>query len=91
MTYSSDGRMIRLETLIELKINSSFSSFSSHGIIDRQFPVERPEATVSRSTAPSPPLNRLTTASPLGSSDGGAPAGAAASPVAVAAAAAACH
>ena len=50
--------MIRLETLIELTIlNSSFFELGLLLKLDRQFPVERFEATVAQSTVPSPPLN----------------------------------
>ena len=52
--HISEGGMMRLETLIELNFfNSSLSSFFE---IDKKFPVEQSEATVSQSTVPSPLL-----------------------------------
>ena len=53
----SEGGMMRLESLIELKfLNSSFSSCFILLKFDNQFPVtEQFEATASQSTAPSPP------------------------------------
>ena len=56
-TQVSEGGMIRLETLLELKLfTSSFSSFILLLKLDKQFPIEQFEATVSQSTVPSPPL-----------------------------------
>ena len=65
-TQNSEGGMIRLETLIELRLlNSSFraqiSQFELCELIlllklDKQFAVEQFEATGSQSTVPSPPL-----------------------------------
>ena len=55
----SEGGMIRLETLIELKFpNSSLFELILLLKLDKQFPVEQFEAAVSQSTAPSPPLIR---------------------------------
>ena len=52
----SEGGMIRLQTLIELKLlNSSFSSLSSYWNQTNKLPVELFEATASQSTVPSPP------------------------------------
>ena len=55
-TRCSEGRMIRLETLIEL--NFSIRAFRAFFLLklNKQFPVEQFEATVSQSTVPSPPL-----------------------------------
>ena len=66
----SEGGMIRLETLIELKfLNSSFSSSNTQcelfelillSKLDKQLPVEqfeRFESAVSQSAVPSPPLS----------------------------------
>ena len=52
----SAGGMMRLETLIELKY-SQFELFEFIPLLnlDKLFPVEQFEATVSQSTAPSPP------------------------------------
>ena len=55
------GMMMRLETLIELK----FVQFELLELIlvltlDKQFPVEQVEATVSQSAVPSPPLSQAT-------------------------------
>ena len=51
--------MIRLEALIELEyLNSSFSELILLSKLDKQFLVERFEATVSQSTVPSPPLKK---------------------------------
>ena len=53
----SEGGMIRSEILIELKfLNSSFFELILVLKLDKQFPVEQFEATVSQSTVPSPPL-----------------------------------
>ena len=50
----SEGGMIRLETLIVLKLfSSSFSSLSSYWKSDKQFSTEQFEPTVSQSTVPS--------------------------------------
>ena len=57
--------MIRLETLIELKfLNSSFFKLILLLELDKQFPVEQFEATVSQSTVPSPPLTVALLAAP---------------------------
>ena len=54
---TSEGGMILLETLIELKLfNSSFVEPILLLKIDEQLPVEQFEATVFQSTVPSPPL-----------------------------------
>ena len=53
----SEGGMIRLETLIELKsLDSSFYELVLLLKFDKQLPVERFEAAVSQSAVPSPPL-----------------------------------
>ena len=49
--------MIQLETLIELKIvNFELFEFILLLELDKQFPVEQSEATVSQSTVPFPPV-----------------------------------
>ena len=58
--HVSEGGMMRLETLIQLKfLNSSFSSLSSLLKLNKQFPVEQFEAAVSQSAVPSPPPSSL--------------------------------
>ena len=61
MAHFSEGGMIRLETLIEL--NSQFELFELILLLklDKHFPVEQFEATVSQSAVPSPSLNFIHT------------------------------
>ena len=57
-TESSEGGMIRLETLIELKfLNSSFSNCFLLSELDNELSVERFEPTVSHSAVSSPLLH----------------------------------
>ena len=54
--HKSEGGMTRLETLIELKfLNSRCFELVLLLKLNKQFPVEQVEATVSQSTLPSPP------------------------------------
>ena len=56
----SEGGMILLEALIELKFpNLSRSSLPSYLKLDKPLSVEQFEATISQSTVPSPPLRRV--------------------------------